>query len=274
MKPGIYLRGQVDYAAIDAVNYSTLKELARSPLHYRYRVENQRSQTKAMFRGSAAHTAILEPIEFMRRYVVFDGKRRAGKAWEAFEQDNADKTILKEDEFNEALAMRDAVRACAPAMEYLRRGKHEATLVWVDPETGVLCKGRPDFITDSNVIVDVKTTRNPEPFWFSRDVARLQYHVQCAFYADGLAALTGCDPAAAIIAVESAPPHDVAAYRAPDAEVLGPGRDAYRSMLQRLCECRREGRWPGIANGFEMTLTLPPWAVSSENELDAIGLVE
>lgn len=272
MKPGIYARGTVDYDAIDAVNYSTLKELARSPLHYRHRLDAPREQTKSMFRGSAAHTAILEPIEFMRRYVVFEGARRAGKAWEAFQEENAGKVILKEDEFNTAMAMRDAVQRCATAMAYLRRGQHEAALAWTDPETGIACKGRPDFVADDNTVVDVKTTRDPSPFWFQRDVARLQYHVQAAFYVDGLAQITRRESRAVIIAVESAPPHDVAVYRLPDDEVLGPGRDAYRAMLTKLAECRRDNRWPGVAGGFELTMTLPAWALPDESDLDALGL--
>lgn len=269
--PGIYRRGEVDYDVIDAVNYSTLKELARSPKHYAHRLKHPRAGTPSMFRGSAAHTAILEPEEFERRYVVFDGKRRAGKAWEAFEKENNARTILKEDEYAQAMAFRDAVRGDPVAQPYLVGGDREVTLVWVDPETGVLCKGRPDYVTRDGVIVDVKTTKDASPFWFSRDVAKYQYHVQAAYYGDGYELITKREPRHVIIAVEAAEPRDVAVYRMSD-PVIGPGRDAYRRWLKTLVECRQERRWPGYGNGFELELMLPPWALPDEGDLDSLGL--
>lgn len=274
--PGIYARGTVDYNAIDAVNYSTLKEMARSPKHYAHRLKHARSQTTSMFRGSAAHTAIIEPEEFMRRYVMFDGKRKAGKAWESFEADAtaAGKEVLKESEFLEAMAMRDAVRADPIASRYLIDGQREATLVWLDPETRTLCKGRPDYVTrvgDADVVVDLKTSKDPSPFWFARDVAKYQYHVQAAMYGDGFEVITQRPAMSVIIAVENSPPYDVVTYALPEA-VLGPGRDAYRQWLRTLQECRQEKRWPGYANGFEMTLTLPAWALPDEGDLEALGL--
>src|SRR3954468_23785885 len=93
--PGLYLRGQIDYAAVKAVNFSTLKEMAVSPKRYRHRLKTPRQATRSMDLGTAAHTAILEPNRFMLDYALFEGKRRAGKEWKAFEAASGGKQIVK-----------------------------------------------------------------------------------------------------------------------------------------------------------------------------------
>lgn len=270
--PGLYLRGQVDYSAIEGVNYSTLKHLAKSPLQYRHVLENGTPDTANKFRGTAAHVAVLEPARFVKEFAVFDGPRRAGKAWEAFQSENAGRKILKEDEFEIAMAIRDAVRSHPIASKYLRKGVVEATLVWDDPETGVRCKGRPDFITDDHVVVDLKSTRDITPWNFGRDAYNMAYHVQAAFYCDGYEQISKRqDARSVIIAVEQKAPHDVIVYTLDD-ETLGIGRDAYRGMLGKLVECEKARSWPGYAFDSEMALRLPAYAMPDDGDIEALGL--
>ncbi len=272
LPPGIYRRNEVqDYGAIKAVNYSSLKMLAKSPKHYQHYLKHGRGETKSMFKGTAAHIATLEPERFAFEFAVFEGSRRAGKEWEAFEAMNADRTILKKSEYEEAFAIRDAIRADAVASSYLSNGHHEVTLVWIDDETGLKLKGRVDWLRNDNVIVDLKTTRDAVPFFFSRDVARLAYHVQAAMYLDGLEKITGKPARYVVPAVESSAPYDVVTFDVPE-PVIGVGRDEYKRLLKILIECRETGRWPGIGNGFEVPLTLPAWAMGDENDLEALGL--
>lgn len=271
LEPGLYLRGQVDYDAIDGVNYSTLKHIAKSPLQYQHALCRGFPDTPSKFRGTAAHVAVLEPSRFVKEFAVFDGPRRAGKAWEAFQAENAGRTILKEDEFETAMKIRDAVRSHPVAARYLRKGITEAALVWDDPETGVRCKGRPDFITDDHVIVDLKSTRDITPWSFGRDAYNMAYHVQAAFYSDGYEQVAKFqDVRAVIIAVEQRAPHDVVVYTLDD-EVIGIGRDAYRGMLARLVECEKARDWPGYSP-VEVPLKLPAYAMPDESDLDALGL--
>jgi hypothetical protein len=273
-RPGIYLRGELEYSAIDAINYSTLKEMAKSPKHYRHALKNGRVETAAMTKGTAAHIAVLEPERFATEYAVFEGKRRAGKAWEAFEAEATSKgrKILKEVDLDAAIRLRDAVRSDAVAAACFSGGHAEVTLVWQDEETGLMCKGRVDFLRNDNVISDLKTSRDVEPFWFGRDVARLQYHVQAAMYLDALETLTKKTAQFKVVAVESAEPYDVVVYGLGE-DVIGPGRDAYRTLLKRVAECRANNEWPGYASGIEMALTLPAWAAGAEeDDLAALGL--
>jgi len=270
---GIYRKHELPcpYDAIDAINYSSLKNLAKSPKHYQHYLTHGRAETAAMFRGTAAHIAILEPERFVMEYAVFYGPRKAGKEWKAFQEANKSKTLIKSTEFAKALAMRDSVRDDPNASGYLANGSPEVTLVWVDPDTQLKLKGRVDFLRNDRVISDVKTTRDATPLWFSRDVAKLQYHVQAAMYSDGVEVITGDRARYVVIAVEAAAPHDTVTYDLPE-PVLGPGRDEYRRLLRLLIECRETRRWPGIGNGFEVALTLPVWAVGDEGDLEALGL--
>ena len=65
-------------------------------------------------------------------------------------------------------------------------------------------------------------------------------------------------PVVAMIAVENAPPHDVAVYRVPD-EALVPGLALVRAWAARVLECRTAGVWPGVCP-VARELRLPDWA--------------
>jgi hypothetical protein len=266
-------RGECDYFKLEGVNFSTLKTLVRSPKHYRHRLREPFAQTPAMLLGSAAHTAILEPDRFMLDYAMFTGARRAGKAWDEFSAINADKTILKSEEFMAAIAMRDAVRSHPIAREYVAAGEPEIALQWTDSETGMACKGRLDWLNteDGPVLVNLKTCRDVTPFAFQRQAASMCYHVQDAFYAGGYETITGTVPRVVIVSVENTAPHDVVVYRVPP-EVLEIGADEYRRWLRMLQECQRSKRWPGISEEAELEFSLPAWLVPDETNLSDLGL--
>lgn len=274
IRPGIYLRGQVDYDSIEAVNFSTLKHMARSPRHYLHVLKNGVPETASMGRGTAAHIAALEPERFALEYAIFTGKRRAGKAWDEFlaSATAEGKKVLKESQLEEALEIRDAVRGDAAASACLSNGHAEVAVVWRDEETGILCKGRVDFLRNDNVVSDLKIAADIAPFEFGKACARLQHHVQAAMYVDALEQVTKRRHESRIVAVEAKRPHDVIVYTLGE-DVLGPGRDAYRAMLRQLAECRANDEWLGLSRGLEMALSLPAWVTGdAEDDLSALGL--
>jgi hypothetical protein len=267
------------YAKLGGVNISTLKELGRSPLHYRHRLANPK-ESKPLTLGSAAHCAVLEPERFDRDHAVW-GERtesgrlrpRIGKAYEAFEVLNAHRKILTEPEQVDALAMQAAVRSSAPAMRYLRAGEPEVTMQWVDEETCAPCRGRADWITTDAgwpVIVGLKTARDCRPILFGNQAAKLGYHLQWAFYRDGFEKIHGKAPRMVEIVVESVAPHDVAVYIIP-AEIIEQGRAEYRDLLVRLADCKRANNWPGAVPG-ETHLTLPSWVYDSDDDVSGLEL--
>jgi hypothetical protein len=252
-----------DYAKIDAVNWSTLKELRRSPKHYRYRLENPREDRPAFARGRAAHTAVFEPRRFLRDYALFEDGIRRGKKWEAFKEQHAHQTILKPDEYDTCLAIADAVKATPIAASYLERGEPEKSIQWTDADTGLACKGRLDWWNaDRGVLLDLKTASDVSDYRFGSIAARLGYHCQLAFYAEGLRANTGRTPAVVIVAVEADAPHDVAVYRI-DEDALYAGWEEVRGLLDKVAICRASNRWPGRYEE-EQVLRLPSWVWPDE----------
>lgn len=267
--PGLYVRGEIsleDYDAIPAVNQSTLKAIAKSPLHYRHRVDHEQKATPPMRLGAIAHCAVLEYDKLDVRYKVYEppeGKtdRFAGKAFDAFvEIEKAfGREVIKQRELDNAIEMRKAVQRNKLAGRYLKRGIAEVVMIWNDTASGVLCKARLDWLSVSvpDVIVELKTARDVGPWAFSAAFARAGYDVQAAFYHDGYTACTGRAPGGKCVAIENVEPHDCVVYDYN--EVIDTGREIYRDYLDKLVACRRDGAWPGQGGDVELTLRLPKW---------------
>lgn len=262
------------YHTCPAVGHSGLLRIMRSPAHYQHYATNPPEPTPAMEFGTAVHTAILEPDNFARDYVVapkFDRRTKEGKAAaEAWEAANAGKTPLTADQMAAIEQMVASIRAHAGAARLLSNGLAEMSGFWVDQETGIECKCRPDFLAMAGEtitgIVDVKTCSDASADGFARSIATLGYDVQAAFYQDGLKALTGRTIPFYFIAVEKEAPYAVAAYKASD-EVIEVGRAKYRGALQLLKWCQEHGAWPGYQpNGEVEPISLPRWAANFDLE--------
>lgn len=258
------------YSKINAVNWSTLKEMRKSPKHYQHALTHPREDTPAMALGRATHTAVFEPDRFALEYAVWKGERRAGKDWEAFKAAHESETILRIDDYKRAIAIRDAVRSHPVASRYLVDGHAEQTITWRDEETGIACKARLDWHRKSpRVLVDLKTANDIEKRKFGQAAARLGYHGQIAFYSDGLASSMRSQlDEVVIIAAESDAPYDVAVFRI-DADVLYAGRELYRDLLCRVAGCFELGAWPGRYNERE-SLELPEWAFGDDDDNEGL----
>jgi len=276
--PGIASRiSYAEYAKVDAVSITRLKELKRSAQHYLYRLSHPR-QSAAMSLGTAAHAAILEPERFAREFVAWTERTeggtmspRRGAKWEAFVAANAGKETITADELSLANAMQRAVRGDAAAMPYLESGDPEVTLQWV--MHGRQCRGRVDWLTtigDEPVLVGLKTAKDCRHFAFGSAAAKLSYHLQWAFYFDGYEILTGKTAKVVEIVVESEPPHAVATYVIPN-DILEQGRAEYVQLLEQLSECELTGQWPGPVS-VEEFLTLPSWVYERQEDVGDLGL--
>lgn len=277
----LYTRKECQYGSLTGVHITGLKEMRKSPKHYKHRLSNPRKTTSALEFGNAAHVAVLEPERFLKDFALWHGKHPDGKtrprnggAWDEFKTLNSARTIIRDEDYDEAIAFRDAVREDAVAMRYLAMGKPEVAMTWQDSVTGVWCVGRVDWITTVDkhpAIVDLKSARDVSDQWFSRDAAKLDYHMQCAYYADGYQAIVGKMPRVVVIAVESAPPYDVVTYIVPE-EVLEVGRENYRELLTKFKACTESGEWPGQGGDEEHVLSLPLWAIPKDEDDDMSDL--
>jgi hypothetical protein len=267
-----------EYDAIEAISITRLKELRRSPQHYRYAIDHPK-ESAALTLGIATHTAVLEPERFSRDFSIWDRRLdngraapRNGKVWDAFKELHAERTILTGDEGELAQAIAKAVRGDEVANKYLALGDPEVSLQWM--LEGRPCKGRVDWLTTlegRKTLVGLKTARDCRHMIFGAQAARLGYHLQWAFYHDAFEAITGKPPHMVEIVVESDAPHAVATYIIPN-DIIEQGREEYQTLLRILGECEASGLWPGPVPTEEY-LTLPSWAYERDgDDLTDLGL--
>lgn len=258
--PGIPIE---EYHRGAGTSKSQLDQLAKSPAHYLASLTTQRKETAAMRIGSLFHGLVLEP-ERVRIAVapVCDKRTKDGKAtWEAFCLENAGAEIVTAEEGEMLNGMVASVRA-HPAANALLSGPGiaEGSAYWVDEYSGELCRCRPDFYRqDLGIIVDLKSTEDASPKEFARSIAKYRYHVQSAFYQDGLEAATGEYVKGFIfVAVEKKAPFAVMVCQL-DMQGFEAGRIAYKENLLALADCKASGKWPAYSDRVE-TISLPAWA--------------
>lgn len=258
------------YVKLEAVNWSTLKHMAKSPKHYRYACDNPSPDTAGRLKGRGTHAAVLEPDRLLIDYALFKpeaGKEKAvrkGKRWDEFKAMHAEDSILKLDEYLHCLAVAKAVRDDEVAGPLILSAKREQTIEWVDEETLLPCKARLDLVTDRE-IMDLKGVSSTDQRKLSFEVAKMAYHCQLAFYREGKRVLTGRNPNAKLICVEHTAPHDVAVVDV-DEDGLYAGWEIVRKLLHRVAECRATGRWPGRSDEV-YTLDLPAWVWPEDEQV-------
>lgn len=251
-----------EYHSSPAISKSGLDLIRKAPALFRWRQKNRQLPTPALRWGTLIHLAVLEPWLLDQDIMVapkIDRRTSAGKAeWEAFLIASENKELVTAEEMAELMATRDAVHAHPAAAKALAGTPTIEQSIFWDHE-GIACRCRPDAVTASGVIVDLKTTRDASPDGFAKSIAQYRYHVQAAYYSDGYEAAFGRQPKGFVfIAVETEPPFLVAVYVASEAMIMR-GRADYLADLETFRQCRDADEWPGYATA-PITIDLPKWA--------------
>ncbi|EHW3818242.1 exodeoxyribonuclease VIII [Salmonella enterica] len=271
IQPGIYYDIPNEaYHAGPGVSKSQLDDIADTPAIYLWRKNApvDTEKTKSLDTGTAFHCRVLEPEEFSKRFIIapeFNRRTSAGKEEEkTFLEECArtGRTVLTAEEGRKIELMYQSVMAL-PLGQWLveSAGYAESSVYWEDPETGILCRCRPDKIIPEFLwIMDVKTTADIQRFRTAYYDYR--YHVQDAFYSDGYRAQFGEIPTFVFLVASTT----AECGRYP-VEIFMMGEDAklagqreYRRNLQTLAECLNNDEWPAIK-----TLSLPRWAKENAN---------
>lgn len=188
-----------------------------------------------------------------------------------------DKTVLSADDGLAIESIKKSVLEHSGAQLMLESGYAELSAFWTDPDTGIECKCRPDWLIKDlfgNIvgIADVKTTEDASPDGFSKSIAKYGYDLQAAYYSDGVKAVIGKAIPFYFIAIEKKAPYAVSVYRADDA-MIEAGRNStrgYKAALAILAWCRENDNYPSY-QGFVQyknleqieTIGLPRWAANS-----------
>lgn len=172
--------------------------------------------------------------------------------------------IVRPDDHALVLGMANAV-AMHPRASALLGGadvRTERAIRWIDEETGIGCRAKPDAIDGRTVVMsDLKSLGMcPRPENVGRVIHSSWYHGQAAFYSDGYAALTGERPREFVfVFVRSSPPFTVAVYPL-RARAIELGRREYRAALQELARRIDSNQWTPEWSEGAWEIDLPGYA--------------
>lgn len=269
-----------EYHSVDALSATGLRHLARSAWHFKNRREI--TPTRPMLRGTLVHCARLEPAAMEQRYVVVpdDAPRRPSKTqwnakkpsaesvaamewWAEFQKRCETKEIVTAEDFEMTRMQLAAILQNDTLAELFSRGYGECSVFWNDPQTGVACKARPDWVHPLNAkqvkLVDLKSTADESPNGFGRSAASFGYHRQRAHYVAGFEAATGLEVVDFVFAaVTSAPPVLAVPFVLTD-EIAAQGNEEVRELIELYARCGHADFWPAYGSGPQL-LDFPAWA--------------
>lgn len=244
-----------DYSA---VSQSMLKVFCqRRRLYHDYyvaRTVEPPQPTDAMRKGTATHTAVLEPDKFNllvktypRSVLAKNGAASTNDA-KAFREEHEARgcVVLKDSEAADVRAMAESVRRTIVTAGLSVPCEREVETRWTCSETGLSLKARIDWLIPGRrrVVLDLKTCSDASPAEFRRTCERLRYGVQQAQYEDATLSLYGVNelPLFYFVAVEDSYPfacaiHELDVASAADSRV-------YRiNKLLELKACMESNDW-------------------------------
>jgi exodeoxyribonuclease VIII len=276
------------YELDEFISYSGLKNLKKSPAHYRqYKDEPADVETDAMAFGSAYHMYILEPEKFEQEYYVFDDdaiyqvligegfksprNTKQYKEWAESEMRIiGDRKTIEKDLFQKIKDMKEKLMSHYYCRALLSGGEPEFAITGeLDTTDGSInIKAKPDYIKrNKHFIIDLKTTFDASVDGFTRAAADGDYHIQAALYSDLMEMLTGDGRGWTFffIAQEKKKPYAFNIFEA-SPQFIGQGRYEYHQLLKLFKMCMTEQRWPGYQVFCEwksgnIELNLPKYAI-------------
>ena len=232
-----------------------------APALFKYDRDHGQKHRNVFDLGHAFHTEVLGAGEQMVIIDADDYKKADTRAIrDAAYADG--RTPLLTHEHEQVLEMAASVRRHPIAGPlFARDGDVEQTLVWQDPQSGVMCRAMLDKMIPGQrlIIVDLKSTGSAEPEAISKSVARYGYIQQDAFYREGAKAVgLDPDPRFVFVFVEKTPPHLISIVEL-DPEAVLWGQRLNRKAIDVYRTCKATNRWPGYQDGV-LSVSLPAWS--------------
>lgn len=259
------------YRAADGLNYSTLKHLRQSPLHYQYQLEAPRKDMPAWVMGRLIHLLTFEPFAFEDTYFVWEGRKdKRTKAYQAAVAEADGREVVSPDQHEQALRVAARITNHPTMRALLSRPdvQCEKPLFW--ELDGRACKGKPDLYvvgdhedgkTRRHLLLDLKTFNTTDAHQVRSTAFRYGWHLQVAHYLSGIAALHGepTEVEAYLLVAEQDSPHDVRCFQWDDLS-LELAQKEHRDLLDLLAQCEKTNHWPGRGDFGE--LSPPAWLLS------------
>ena len=266
-EPGIWLGVPEDTYHADptpngSLSYSGAKIILQAPALYRWQRDHP-VYKNVYDEGSAAHAIVLGAgIESIYVAPYDDWRSKAAQEEQRLAREDGLSPVLPKF-WETACDMADALANHRLASMLLSRGDAEVSAFAVDPRTGVMRRGRADWVSPG-VITDYKTAASADPGAFARAAASFGYHMQAAWYVDLWRDVGEDIERFAFIVQEKTPPYLVEVIEL-DEEALDLGRRRNARALEIYRDCREADLWPGYRRDDESTtVSLPRWAYYEE----------
>ena len=246
------------------ISSSDLKMLINETIgKFLYKKNNPRKESQAFRLGSMIHMKLLEEDLFKETYSYEypDIPARRGEtkkiflAWSELYEEILVKTyggkltseqwkieflkwkypkteFISEAEIAVVDGIAENIKNHPAISKFFKDSIREASLYWIDEQTDILCKCRPDILNlKFPCIADPKSCQNAGLDEFEGDVTKRDYHLSASFYLEGAKHVFGKDLEDFIyIPCEKEPPYQVAYYPA-DEGSLTMGEGLYRAGL-------------------------------------------
>lgn len=283
-KPGVYPGVPFpDYLAIDAASSHRLMAMARSAAHCKAEMDNPTKPTPDMIIGTACHLGILSPDLLKSSYLVAlrceavlesgknrgsqcssMGKTRIGGRWlcgtHGMESPDAlppGVEILSGDQWEIVVHSSAAVLQHVIVKRMLGStapDDRELTIIWKDPDLGILCKARIDCLVRPKklpgILYDLKSTQDASETEFSFEAKRRLYWLQMAWYAVGCAAAGIEVDMFYLVAFEKELPFGVG-LQPIGSSMMEAGHRLSKVLVLRYAKCIESGIWPGYPTARE-----------------------
>jgi exodeoxyribonuclease VIII len=271
--PGI--DGDLYHKGLPGISKTSIELAALSPANMMARmIRKNDTESEALMMGKLFHSRVEHSTElekFKALFVVMPvfagvGSKKAKEDWLV---ENKGKLLVDQDQVDQIEGMFDGLMANPQSRALVEvEGASEETVFWTDPESGVLCKCRPDKripnYLGGPLVVDWKSIGMFSKKECADSIFEHDYHVSAAFTLDGLRAV-GLDPGPYVcVFVQKKAPHNVLCVQIPEIDVEI-GRRKYKAILKQIAECQQTGIWPGFVD-----LGLPEWA--RQREMSALAM--
>jgi hypothetical protein len=269
MKNGVYDIPIEQYHSCQGFSRSTLVHFNKSPLHFWHQALSGKAEkpkpvdvikkANPLEFGNALHSYVLERNEFFNRYIALPKINRVTKAGKAAYEDllirAEGKQIICEDALKEIESMNLSIESNSDAKALISDAEYEKSLFWTDPDTGILCKVRPD-IWHNNFICDLKTAQCGALKDFQKSVFAYSYHIQAGMIQEALKHVLGVEMDNFIfVAIEKEAPYAVGVYRL-DPMAVSLGVTQFKNILQGIKQCQESNNWPSYPTEW---INVPKW---------------
>jgi len=204
--------------------------------------------------GTAAHSVLLEGIDNIVECQFDDWRKDAAKSARDAARGQGKTPLLS----HQAHGVRAMVAA---ALKFIESSEirndwqdSDAELTGLVEDDGIWLRTRMDLCTVSRtVICDYKSTTDASPEGFSRQITRMGYHRQDAFYRRVAQLLTGNDPKFVFLAQSVEPPYECSLHSC-DPSLREIADAEVERAIDLWRKCVKTKRWPSYGAGIHYAL--------------------